>query len=66
MRIVLDNDRVVNVPSDGPLPIIEDLSCWECGNTLHPDDALPVEIDFGGAPLRVPMCSICAPSEQVA
>ncbi len=39
------------------------LSCWECGNTLDAVDAVPVELEEDGLPLRVPMCTVCAPSE---
>ena len=59
-----DDSYVVSIPSDGDAPKGEDLFCWECGNSLDPDTAISVPIEFEGEPLRVPMCPVCAPSES--
>lgn len=63
MRIITDDTHVLTVPADGGSPIQEDLSCWECGNSLDIRNARSVPIVYGGLDLRVPMCSVCAPSE---
>jgi hypothetical protein len=57
---------------DGTLPLASEyfsfpefedsvLRCWDCGNSVDADCCISQEIEYGGFPLRVPVCSVCYP-----
>lgn len=63
-------DYLRGLTGDGTLPLAQEffyegqLSCWECGNSLDADCVQSQEIEYGGLPLRVPFCSVCAPADE--